>query len=242
MILPRVFPTGTGGPERRGASGRAESRPQDAVLAAVQLHHRAAAVEHRLPRVLYRHGACARACIVQLQFSASRARGRTSTKPRPFPQLPGHLLRDQRRRPPVQRPDRWRPRATWPRGSYFQSSWTWARDRYDMDYNWDFGTDKFTPEDPCNRQREIGPAQEIPTHRLHYQLHLPAAVRQGARSSARASHGWANLAVGGWEISGIYTAQSGQFLTPFWTGDDPAEYLLQPTTSRRPRSLSVRTF
>ena len=40
-----------------------------------------------------------------------------------------------------------------------------ARDRYDMDYNWDFGNDKFTLEDPHNRQREIGPAQEIPTHR-----------------------------------------------------------------------------
>jgi hypothetical protein len=30
-----------------------------------------------------------------------------------------------------------------------------------------------------------------------------------------------NLLVGGWEISGIYSLQSGQFLTPFWTGPDP---------------------
>jgi len=32
----------------------------------------------------------------------------------------------------------------------------------------------------------------------------------------------ANLLAGGWELTGIYTAQTGMFLTPFWTGDDPA--------------------
>ena len=28
-------------------------------------------------------------------------------------------------------------------GLYFQGSWTWARDIYDEDYNWDFGNDQF---------------------------------------------------------------------------------------------------
>ena len=30
-----------------------------------------------------------------------------------------------------------------------------------------------------------------------------------------------NAIVGGWNISGIYSYYSGQFLTPFWTGPDP---------------------
>jgi hypothetical protein len=105
-------------------------------------------------------------------------------------------------------------------GLYFQSSWTWARDRYDLDYNWDFGNWQFTSENPFDRKREIGPAQEIPTHRFTsnfiYQLPFGKGRHFGGGMSKIA-----NLFAGGWEISGIYTAQTGMFLTPFWTGDDP---------------------
>ena len=122
-------------------------------------------------------------------------------------------------------------------GLYFQSSWTWARDRYDMDYNWDFTNDKFTLEDPRNRQREIGPAQEIPTHRwttnFIYQLPLGKGRKFGSNISRLA-----NLAVGGWELSAIYTKQSGMFLTPFWTGDDPAGVYF--TDSTTPASITIR--
>jgi hypothetical protein len=105
-------------------------------------------------------------------------------------------------------------------GLYFQSSWTWARDRYDLDYNWDFDSSKFTSENPFDRRREVGPAQEIPTHRFTSNFIYRLPFGKGRHFASNVSH-LTNLLVGGWEISGIYTAQSGQFLTPFWTGPDP---------------------
>ena len=62
-------------------------------------------------------------------------------------------------------------------GLYFQSSWTWARDRLDLDYNWDFTANSYSPENPSDRHREIGPSQEIPKFRFTSQLGLPASVR-----------------------------------------------------------------
>ena len=122
-------------------------------------------------------------------------------------------------------------------GLYFQSSWTWARDRYDMDYNWDFGSDKFTLEDPTNRHREVGPAQEIPTHRFTTNFIYQLPFGKGKKFGSNVSR-LGNLLVGGWELSGIYTAQSGQFLTPFWTGDDPAGVYY--TDSSTPASITIR--
>src|SRR5262249_19044745 len=89
-------------------------------------------------------------------------------------------------------------------GLYFQSSWTWARDRYDLDFNWDFDNWQFTSENPFNRAREIGPAQEIPTHRFStnfiYQLPFGKGRHFGKNISKIA-----NLFAGGWELSGILT-------------------------------------
>jgi hypothetical protein len=48
----------------------------------------------------------------------------------------------------------------------------------------------------------------------------------------------ANLAVGGWELSGIYSVYSGQFLTPFWTGPDPVG--MAHTTSRTAPVVTLR--
>src|SRR5437660_1029926 len=66
-------------------------------------------------------------------------------------------------------------------GLYFQSSWTWARDRYDLDYNWDFDIWQFTAENPFNRKREIGPAQEIPTHRFSSNFIYQLPIGRGRR-------------------------------------------------------------
>ena len=123
------------------------------------------------------------------------------------------------------------------KGVYFQSSWTWARDRYDLDYNWDFDTWQYVTEDPRNRRREVGPAMEIPTHRwtsnFIYQLPFGRGRKFGANLSRAA-----NLLAGGWELTGIYTAQSGLFLTPFWTGDDPVGITF--TDSDTPASVTMR--
>jgi hypothetical protein len=123
------------------------------------------------------------------------------------------------------------------KGLYLQSSWTWARDRYDMDYNWDFGTYQFTSEDPRNRSREIAPAQEIPTHRFTTNFIYEFPFGQGRHYGANLSK-LANLLVGGWEISGIFTVQSGMFLTPFWTGPDPVG--IAYTDSSTPADVTIR--
>ena len=84
------------------------------------------------------------------------------------------------------------------------------RDHYDMDYNWDFSNDKFTLEDqkPPARNR---PGQEIPTHRW---TTTSSTSSRSARAKVRLHVSRAgNLLVGGWELTGIYTAQSGMFLT-----------------------------
>ena len=122
-------------------------------------------------------------------------------------------------------------------GLYFQSSWTWARDRYDLDYNWDFGTEKFVSENPRDRKREIGPAQEIPTHRFSTNFIYQLPFGKGRKFGSGVSR-LANLVVGGWELSGIYTAQTGQFLTPFWSGDDPVGIFY--TDSDTPASVTLR--
>lgn len=123
------------------------------------------------------------------------------------------------------------------RGLYFQSSWTWARDRYDLDYNWDFGSSEFISENPFDRHREIGPASDIPTHRFNanwiYQLPFGKGRRYGSGISRVT-----NLFVGGWEISGVWSTQTGMFLTPFWTGDDPVG--IAYTDSDTPASVTLR--
>ncbi len=64
---------------------------------------------------------------------------------------------------------------------------------------------------------------------------------------ARHRFRWANLAVGGWEISGIYSLYSGQFLTPFWSGPDPTGTAFSnnrtpANVTRRPNHLRDANF
>ena len=121
-------------------------------------------------------------------------------------------------------------------GLYFQSSWTWARDRYDLDYNWDFDTWQFISENPFDRKREVGPAQEIPTHRFTTNFIYQLPFGKGRHFAPNVSR-LGNLLIGGWEISGIYTAQTGMFLTPFWTGPDPVGIA---STTSDPAEVTIR--
>jgi len=123
------------------------------------------------------------------------------------------------------------------KGLYFQSSWTWARDRYDLDYNWDFDLWQYFSENPRDRHREVGPAMEIPTHRWTSNFVYEFPFGKGRKFLSSVSK-VANLLVGGWELSGIYTAQTGMFLTPFWTGDDPVGIAF--TDSSTPASVTMR--
>lgn len=122
------------------------------------------------------------------------------------------------------------------KGLYLQSSWTWARDRYDLDYNWDFDNWVFTSENPFDRHREIAPARDVPTHRFSSNWVYQLPVGRGQHWLGGVSRGL-NLLVGGWELSGIYTTQSGEFLTPLWTGPDPVGIFY---TDSDPAEVTIR--
>ena len=98
------------------------------------------------------------------------------------------------------------------KGLYFQASYTLARDIYDL-------TRGAAPEDAFNRQRERAVAQDIPTHRanLNWVYELPFGKGRKFSSANRAL----NFVAGNWEVTGIYSLYSGQFLTPAWSGPDP---------------------
>lgn len=116
------------------------------------------------------------------------------------------------------------------RGLYYQVSWTWARDIGDLDRGG-------SPENAYDRRRERAVWLDIPTHRPtgNFIYELPFGKGRPHLSSAgRALNGL----VGGWELSGIYSYYSGQFLTPQWTGPDPTGTVF--TSSRTPAQVTIR--
>jgi hypothetical protein len=116
------------------------------------------------------------------------------------------------------------------KGLYFQSSWVWARDIGDLNRG-------ASPENPFDRRRERAVWEDIPTHRVTNNWVYQLPFGRG-RHWLRDANRWANLAVGGWELSGIYSLYSGQFLTPFWTGPDPTGTAF--SSSRTPANVTRR--
>jgi len=236
VIFPRVFPaTGTGGPTDTSIS--AAQNPNYKTPYSMQYNF---TIERQQWNTGFRAsyiGTAMRKGAYAYNYNTPVPDTRPFVdKPRPFPNLPeidyvtngaGHqyngLTLEALRRLAG--------------GLYFQSSWTWARDRYDLDYNWDFSTWQFFSENPRDRHREVGPAMEIPTHRWTSNFIYQLPFGKG-RKFASGVNRLANLLVGGWEISGIYTLQTGMFLTPFWTGDDPVGIAF--TDSETPASVTMR--
>jgi hypothetical protein len=117
------------------------------------------------------------------------------------------------------------------KGLYFQASWAWARDIYDLDRGQ-------TPENAYDRQRERAVNLGIPTHRINanYVYQLPFGKGRTFAIHSRAL----DYVVGGWEMSGVYSRFSGQFLTPLWSGPDTTGTAFTtsataiPVVSRRP--------
>jgi hypothetical protein len=99
------------------------------------------------------------------------------------------------------------------RGLQFQSSWVWARDIGDLERGQAL-------ENPFDRERERSVWPDIPTHRFTTNWIYELPFGKG-RPLWNTSSRVANAIVGGWDISGIYSYYSGQFLTPLWTGPDP---------------------
>ncbi|HUS06897.1 MAG TPA: carboxypeptidase-like regulatory domain-containing protein [Bryobacteraceae bacterium] len=115
-------------------------------------------------------------------------------------------------------------------GLYLQGSWVWARDIGDMNRG-------EILENPFDRQRERAVISDIPTHRTNVNFIYQLPFGKGRRLLSNASR-WTNLAVGGWEFSGVHSYYSGQFLTPLWSGPDPTGTAY--TTSRTPANVTIR--
>lgn len=101
------------------------------------------------------------------------------------------------------------------RGLMFQAAWVWARDIGDIQYTWN------SPEDAYDLRRERAPWVDIPTHRITGSMIYDLPVGKGKQFLGHANR-LANAFVGGWTLSLISQNQTGQFLTPMWSGPDPA--------------------
>ncbi len=115
-------------------------------------------------------------------------------------------------------------------GLHYQVSWTWARDIGDLDRGG-------SPENAYDRRRERAVSLDIPTHRPsgNFVYELPFGKGKPYLTSAGRA---LNTLVGGWEISGIYSYYSGQFLNPQWTGPDPTGTAF--TSSSTPAQVTMR--
>jgi hypothetical protein len=109
------------------------------------------------------------------------------------------------------------------KGLYFQTSWSWARDIGDLNRG-------AAPEYAFDRQRERAVELDIPTHRfnMNWIYQLPFGKGQKYLSNANKA---VDLMVRGWEITGIYSYYSNQFLTPLWTGPDPTGTRFSPNAT-----------
>ncbi|MEX2263148.1 MAG: carboxypeptidase-like regulatory domain-containing protein [Bryobacteraceae bacterium] len=107
----------------------------------------------------------------------------------------------------------------WQRGLSFMVAWTWAKNLTDVDETGgvEGGT---TLENSFNRTRERGNAQFSPRHRLVSTVIWELPFGRGKKYLAQP--GIAGAILGGWQLSGAYTAQTGEFLTPSFAGSDPS--------------------
>ncbi|MBK9169583.1 MAG: carboxypeptidase regulatory-like domain-containing protein [Bryobacterales bacterium] len=107
----------------------------------------------------------------------------------------------------------------WQRGLSYMVTWTWAKNLTDVDETGgvEGGT---TIENAFNRARERGNAQFSPRHRFISTViwELPF----GAGKPFLSAGGAAGKILGGWQLSGSFIAQGGEYLTPVFAGADPS--------------------
>ena len=229
VIFPRVFPsTGAAGPSTVGlpAAVNPDLKIPYSMQYSVTLEHQHWDTGFRLSYI----GTNTRHGEYGYNFNSPVPDARAFVdKPRPFPNYPGityitngaghqynGLTTEVERR--------------MARGLYVQGSWVWARDIGDMNRGESL-------ENPFDRQRERAVISDIPTHRtsVNFIYQLPFGKGRPFLSSAPR---WAEVAVGGWEFSGVHSFYSGQFLTPLWSGPDPTGTAF--TASRTPANVTIR--
>jgi outer membrane receptor protein involved in Fe transport len=102
-------------------------------------------------------------------------------------------------------------------GFAFQTSYSLAKDLSDLEQN-------EAPENAFDRLREKGRVFTIPTHRFNANMIYNIPFRSSSR--------FLNGAFKNWQLSNILTLESGQWITPLWTGPDP--------TGTRPAGANAR--
>ena len=107
----------------------------------------------------------------------------------------------------------------WQRGLSYMIAWTWAKNLTDVDETGgvEGGT---TIEDAFDRARERGNSRYNPRHRLISTVVWELPAGRGKRFLSQA--GAAQAILGGGQVSGSFIAQTGEFLTPSFTGSDPS--------------------
>ncbi|MEZ5355277.1 MAG: carboxypeptidase-like regulatory domain-containing protein [Bryobacteraceae bacterium] len=229
VIFPQAFPsTGTAGPRTVGlpAAIRADLRNAYSMQYNATVEHQRWNTGFRLSYI----GTNTRQGEWGYNFNQPAANGQAFIdKARPFPNYPaityitngaGHqyhsmTIEAERR---------------FARGLAYQFSYVLARDIGDLDRG-------AQPEDAHNRLRERAVWHDMPTHRATGNLIAQLPFGRGKRYASNISRA-ANLLVGGWETSFIYSFYSGQRVTPLWTGPDPVGIAF--TSSRTAPTVTIR--
>jgi hypothetical protein len=93
------------------------------------------------------------------------------------------------------------------------------------------------PENAYDRARERGPSVDVPTHRVTASMIYQLPFGNGRRFLSN-SNRVVDSALGGWELGVVTLDQTGQFLTPYWTGPDPTGTAY--TDSLTPATVQIR--
>lgn len=111
-----------------------------------------------------------------------------------------------------------------------QAYFTWARDIGDLE-------DGGSPEDAYDRRRERQVWTDIPTRRFSANMLYQLPFGKGKPFLSSGSK-WAMGLAGGWQLGAVYTYETGNFLTPTWTGPDPTGTRF--TQNRTPVNVTIR--
>jgi hypothetical protein len=112
----------------------------------------------------------------------------------------------------------------------FNAGWVWARDISDLNIFQ-------MPENAYDRARERGPSVDVPQHRLTASMIYQLPFGKGRPWLNNLNRGVDSI-LGGWELGVVGLVQTGQFLTPYWTGPDPTG--TRYTDSSTPANVQLR--
>jgi Carboxypeptidase regulatory-like domain len=110
---------------------------------------------------------------------------------------------------------------TFRHGLSYEAGFTWAKNLTDDDDTLGNGIDGgVTAEDSYNLARQKGNATYTP--RIGFVSNLVWDLPVGHGGRLLSGDGYAGKFLGGWRLSGAYLAQSGDFLSPGFSGPDPS--------------------